>query len=68
MDGTYKSVKSKSSRNKTHNFSARGCKTFLPGTGLQKMGNTLWRMALLTTVAAQEILLQLETNGCADAI
>jgi hypothetical protein len=56
MDGTAKSVKSKSSRSKTHNFSSLVGETILFGTGFQQRENTVWRMAISGIVAAQEIL------------
>jgi hypothetical protein len=57
MAGTRSSVKSNSRRSKIANFSLRERETFLSGTGLKIVGNTLLSLAVPTDVAEQEILL-----------
>jgi hypothetical protein len=56
MAGTRNSVKSNSLSGKIANFSLRERETFLSGTGLKILGNSLWSSAVTTDVAEQEIL------------
>jgi len=56
MAGTRSSVKSNSPCAKIAIFSLRERETFLSGTGLKILGNTLWSSTVSTDVAEQEIL------------
>jgi hypothetical protein len=56
MAGSRSSVKSNSLSRKIVIFSSCERETFLPGTGLKIVGNSLWSSAVTTGVAEQEIL------------